>query len=88
MYGNVNSREIKNIQRLAGTGMAAKAIAYQLTIHEPRVQAFMPKDPDIAKKEAKARAEARAATREKEAAKTDKMELNAARKRREKAKKG
>jgi len=85
MYTNVSRTEIKYIKQMAGRGMEAKAIATQLKINLPRVETFMPKDPEVEKKEAKERADARAKTRAAEEAKPNRMELNKAKKRRAKA---
>ena len=63
MYQNVSRTEIKYIKQMAGRGMEAQAIATQLKIHLPRVETFMPKDPEIEEKEAKERAKARAKTK-------------------------
>ena len=85
MYQNVSRTEIKYIKQMAGRGMDSRAISAQLKIHLPRVETFMPKDPEIEEKEAAKRAEARAKTKAAEEAKPGKMVLNAAKKRRAKA---
>ena len=85
MYDNVSRTEVKYIQRMAGRGMSAREISAQLKINMPRVETFMPKEPEVEKKEAAGRAKARAKTRTAEEAKTNKMELNAGRKKRAKA---
>ena len=84
MYQNVSRTEIKYIKQMAGRGMEAQAIATQLKIHLPRVETFMPKDPEIEKEEAAERAKARAKTKAREEAKPGRMVLNAAKKRRAK----
>lgn len=76
----VSARERKAIVKYAKRGATANQIAQMLTINLDRVETFMPKDPEVEKKEAAERAARRAATRAREDADPNKIVLNAAKK--------
>ena len=86
MHHIVNSREHRKLVEMANAGVTAKTIAYRLKLNLDRVEALMPKDPEVAAAEEEARAKARAKTKAAQEAKADKMELNKGKKKRAKAK--